>query len=283
MRIYVKYLFVLMVVFSAASCKKKEDSKPTTIDKGNDPNFSIIANTDVGFTGFNRKVEVFGIPIYAVSEVEDVKLLHAANLMAQYLDNDEDGIVDNQLVLDAMKSKNAFLFLWKKESDMENLEPPSNAEGQDLGNDETVPAWHTNGQAGRFDAALEEVLHIITHAGYATAYPEVFGERSGTSLSNAMDIARGGHFETIPNSYPNIAWYTYDDQTCDYSCMTTEYLYWSLSSVLGAQENRLSDIENEWKLNTKELVQTKDTTIYNLLVNPEYKIPTKLPDGTYRH
>jgi len=282
----VKYLLVLMVIFSTISCKKKSDSKPTspiTIEKGDDPNFSIVANTDTGFTGFNRKVEVFGISIYAVSTVEDNKLLHASNLMAQYLDNDEDGTIDNQLVLDAMKSNNAFLFLWKNESDLNKLEAPSNAEGQDLGNDETIPSWHTNGHMGRFDAALEEVLHIITHAGYATAYPTIFGENSGTALSNAMDIARGGYFETIPSPYPSSAWYSYDDPTCDYSCMLTEYFYWSLSSVLGAQENRLSDIDNEWRLNTKNLVQTKDIVIYNLLVNPEYKLPTKLPDGTYRH
>jgi len=27
---------------------------------------------------------------------------------------------------------------------------------------------------------LEEVLHIITHAGYAAAYPSVFGEMQGS-------------------------------------------------------------------------------------------------------
>ena len=219
-------IIVASTLLSCAACSKDDDAStlPTigTIDPGNDPNFKIIENTDTGFTGFNRKVVVFDIPIYAVTAVEDVKLLHAANLMAQYLDNDEDGVIDNETVVEAMKNNNAFLFLWKNESDLETLEPPSNAEGQDLGNDETIPVWHTNGQTGRFDAALEEVLHIITHAGYASAYPEVFGENIGTDLSNAMDIARGGQFTTIPNPYPDQAWYTYDDTTCDYNCMNTE-------------------------------------------------------------
>ena len=202
--------------------------------------------------------------------------------MAQYLDNDEDEVVDNPTVLTAMKANNAFLFMWKNESDMDNIEPPNDAEGQDLGNDETIPTWHSNGHIGEFDAALEEVWHIITHAGYASAYPTVFGEGTGSSLSNAMDIARGGNFTTIPNPYPDEAWYTYDDATCDYNCMNTEYIYWAMSSILGAQENRLDEISQEWDLNTNALMQSTDTAAYGLLTDPQYKFPTVLPDGSYR-
>ena len=109
-----------------------------------------------------------------------------------------------------------------------------------------------------------------------------FGEGAGTSLSNAMDTARGGNFTTIPNPYPNDSWYTYDDITCEYNCMTTEYIYWSMSSILGAQANRLGEISQEWDLNTNALVQSTDTAVYGLLTDPQYKFPTVLPDGTYR-
>lgn len=275
-----------IISLNCASCSKDDSptipTTPVQINSGNDPNFTIVANSDAGYTAFNRKVEVFGIPIYAVTTVEDTKLLHAANIMAQYLDNDENGTVDNLAVLTAMKDNNAFLFLWKNESDIENIEPPAGAEGQDLGNDETIPAWHTNGHTGPFDATLEEVWHIITHAGYASAYPTVFGEDAGTSLSNAMDTARGGNFTTIPNPYPEGAWYTYDDATCNYNCMTTEYIYWAMTSILGAQENRLGEISQEWDLNTNTLVQSTDTAVYSLLTDSQYKFPTILPDGTYR-
>ena len=53
--------------------------------------------------------------------------------------------------------------------------------------------------------------------------------------------------------------------------------------MLGAQENRLNDIDNEWRLNTRILVKNTDTAIFSLLTNPNYKMPTVLPDGTYRH
>ena len=269
---------LVLIMLVGASCKKnKEDIYP-----GDDPHFKIIVNNDKGMKKYNRKVVVFGIDIYAASGVEDQKLLHAANVMAQYLDNDEDGVVDNQLVLDKMIEQKAFLFMWKKPGD-KKLFPPKGREGQDLGNDETHPTYVANGGSGTFDASLEEVLHLITHVGYANAYPEIFGETKGTSIANAMDGARGGQFDEIPDSYPSGAWYTYDDKTCNYSCMVTEYHYWALTSLLGGQENRLEEIQQEWKLNTADKLTSQDEAIYQLLTNPVYKCPTVLPDGTYKH
>jgi hypothetical protein len=273
-----KILFCITILSLAIilSCKKDNNTNQSgPISPGNDQNFTIVAHSDTGFTSTNRKVMVFGIPVYAFYDVEDSKLLHAANIMAQYLDNDENGIVDNSLLLTTLLNNEAALFMWKTESQI-------NLNAQDLGADESIPTWHTNGQTGQFDAALEEVWHVITYSGYSDAYPEIFGENSGTSLTNAMDIARGGNFTSIPENYPNNAWYTYDDQTCDYQCMATEYFYWGMTSILGAQENRLNEISQEWDLNTRSLVENTDTAIYSLLTNPVYNFPTILPDGTYR-
>ena len=263
----------LVPLFLLVSCGG-DVTGPT--DPGNDPNFTIVAHSDAGFTSTNRKVEVLGVPIYAYANVEDVKLLHAANIMAQYLDNDEDGVVDNPALLSALISSNAALYMWKQEGQQGSIN------AQDLGADESVPAWHNNGHTSRFDAALEEIWHVITHSGFANAYPDAFGEDAGTSLTNAMDIARGGRFQSVPSPYPGGAWYTYDDQTCDYGCMATEYIYWAMTSVLGAQENRAGEIHQEWKLNTKAKVQQMDTAIYQLLTDPQYVFPIVLPDGTYR-
>ena len=273
-----KILFCITILSLAIilSCKKDNNTNQSgPISPGNDQNFTIVAHSDTGFTSTNRKVMVFGIPVYAFYDVEDSKLLHAANIMAQYLDNDENGIVDNSLLLTTLLNNEAALFMWKTESQI-------NLNAQDLGADESIPTWHTNGQTGQFDAALEEVWHVITYSGYSDAYPEIFGENSGTSLTNAMDIARGGNFTSIPENYPNNAWYTYDDQTCDYQCMATEYFYWGMTSILGAQENRLNEISQEWDLNSRDLVENTDPAIYSLLTNPVYNFPTVLPDGTYR-
>ncbi len=278
---------IALSILAMTSCNKDNDTEIINIGNvktGNDPNFKIVANTDAGFKSFNKKVVVFGIDIYAVSGVDDAKLLHAANVMAQYLDNDEDGKVDNQLVLDKMLKNKAFLMMCKKQSDLNSVNPPSGRVGQDLGNDETNPSYVSSGFKGRFDASLEEVLHIINNAGHSYAYPSVFGQNENSEVAKAMDIARGGKFLTIPSSYPANAWYTYSDKTCAYgNCQTIEYMYWSLTSILGLQKTRLSAIQNEWKLNTKEKVKNTDKAIYKIMTNPKYKMPNVLPDGTYKH
>ncbi len=272
------YKSFIITIITVLSCKGDINDIPS----GNDPNFTIIGHSDQGFSSTNRKVNVFGIDIYAVPEVNDIKLLHAANVLAQYLDNNEDGNVDNTIVHNMMIENKAFIIMWKNDNDLD-IDPPNDRIGQDLGDDETNPNFVINNKQGQFDASLEEIWHIISHSGYAYAYPEVFGENPGTSLSNAMDIARGGFFIQIPDSYPSNAWYSYYDYTCEYDCMAAEYFYWAITSILGAQENRLDEIGDEWILNTAELVETTDTAIYSLLTADEYNFPTELPDGTYRH
>tara|TARA_B100000767_G_scaffold27714_1_gene24078 strand:+ start:3741 stop:4592 length:852 start_codon:yes stop_codon:yes gene_type:complete len=264
-------------------CCRSVNVERGKIKTGNDPNFNIIQNNDFGLSGFNRKVIVFGIDLYAVAEVEDSNLLHAANVMAQYIDNDEDGLVDNQLVLNKMIENKAFLVMWKEEKDL-NISTPLGRIGQDLGNHETNPSFVSDGKVGRFDATLEEVLHLINNAGHSYAYPEAFGQNQKSSLSKAMDIARGGQFFQIPPVYPVNAWFSYYDSTCDYeTCQTIEYLYWALTSLLGAQENRFNEISDEWKLNSAGLLKKRDTEIFYLLINPIYNMPTILPDGSYKH
>ncbi|MEM7256654.1 MAG: hypothetical protein AAF404_04620 [Pseudomonadota bacterium] len=230
-----------------------------------------------------KSVSVFGINIRATAGVEDNLVRHAASILAEYLDNDEDGVPDNQLVIDNMVQRDATLVMARDFAELEAIESQVQATEywQDLLADETIP----NGSvSGEFDASYEEVLHLITHVGYANAYPESFGEQPGSTLANAMDTARGGNFQQVPASYPAGAWYTYDDTTCEYDCQVTEYVYWALTSMLGAQEftGRLAQIEQEWRPNTRELVQSTDTAVYNLLTMPQFALPTRLPDGTYQ-
>jgi len=258
-----------------ASCVDKIPALTYESEDGNSGNAALEQ-------AFSKKTSVFGIPIYGTTQTPDEVMLHAANVMAQYLDNNEDGKPDNALVVKHMLEQGAALIMTKDEAEIETIfeKIPESEALQDLYASEVIIG---NVNVGSFDASIEEVLHLITHVGYAGVYPDVFGETIGSEIANAMDIARGGQFETIPASYPDTAWYTYDDETCNYSCMVTEYVYWSLTSILGAQvgDERLAQINNEWQLNTLAKVKNKDLTVHTLLTNAEYSLATSLPDGDY--
>jgi hypothetical protein len=236
--------------------------------------------------------EVFGVPFFASNKVQDSKLLHGMNILAQYLDNDEDGTPDNIEVIDKLLENNVGMIMFANENDADKSgvwEIELTRGLQELHADETIIS------GSRFDASLEEVFHLVTSGGYSRVYPSIFGEVSGSQLANIMDNARGGHFEdegsfyedgyrhilAVPSSYPSSAWYKYTDETCQYDCMNSEYIYWAMTSILGAQKDRCGEISQEWKLCTKEKVMSQDPEIYALLTDPQYSLPTVLPDGTY--
>ena len=232
---------------------------------------------------FTQHMDVFGIHLFGTAKTPPEKLQHAAIVMAEYLDNDEDGKPDNPKVLATMIKRNAFLAMTENERALERLDHDV---FQDAGfhHGQGQFATETNPDGKQFDATLEEVLHLITHEGYANAYPKIFGERTGTELAKCLDRARGGHFKRVPRRYPKTAWFTYDDRSCDYGCQCTEYLYRAITSVLGAQEakHRKEDIAHEWRLYNRGLVRTRDPNIYKLITDPKYRLPTMLPDGVYR-
>lgn len=279
------FLFVLPIF----CCCQKAPKKTVTCTIGDYSNqyFTIEPNDSSPHRAFNifcKKVNVFGVLLYATPTVSDNKLLHAANVMAQYLDNDEDGIANNQLVVKNMVDRNACIVMGEKQKELKKFfrsNPPADISAQDLYGEETVLV---NGSNGQFDASLEEILHLITGVGYANAYPTVWGEQAGSSVANAMDKARGGRFTSIPSSYPSSSWYHYDDKTCEYNCMVTEYVYWAITSNLGAQNfgSRCSEIANEWKLCTPTQLQSGDPDIHALITDSIYGLPTVLPDGKYR-
>ena len=279
-----KINYFMFLVFILFSCQEDNYKECADLTYGTDYiKITGVSESDKNyFKYFCKTTEIFGIKIYATNKVDNEKMLHAASILAEYLDNDEDGQVDNQKVVDKLIEKNVWLLLVKNESDQDDAERINlkNSNYQDLRDEEITLV---NGSP-RFDASLEEVLHLITQHGYAEVYPEVFGEKKGSKIADAMDIARGGYFKKVPNEYPTNAWYTYNDESCDYSCQITEYTYWALTSILGGQDfnGRFDEIKDEWKLNTKEKVKNNDIDVYNLLTKSEYKLPTKLPNGKYR-
>ena len=108
-------------------------------------------------------------------------------------------------------------------------------------------------------------------------------------MTNAMDTARGGFANSIPDSYPSGAWYTYNDETCNYICQASEYFYWALTTKLGLQEysGRSDEFADEWKVTSSSDFASTDSEMNAILSKSgaysaySYDIPDASPDTSY--
>ncbi len=249
---------------------------------------TIESNTNTGqaFTGFTKYVNVLDcFDVYAESSISDQKVLHAAAVAAELLDNNEDGIVDDPLLKAELSSNQALIPIFSQEqSAAENSffnYYNGNGAGAVLYMNEMDPS-----QPGHWgdDATVEEVMHVINAIGHVNIYSSAFSFSPNSSLlTAAMDVARGGQFLSVPNQYPASAWYHYDDQTCDYGCMAIEYLYWAQVTNMNILNDpqTAAGIANEWEPYSPALLQSMDVLMYALITDSQYKLPSSAPDGNY--
>ena len=97
-----------------------------------DSNSNVITNP--GGTSrlpFTKEVDVHGVLVIATSATPDDKILHAANIMAEYLDSDEDGVVNNQDVVDELVRRNAFIAMASNESELDRADFSTAPDGPD--------------------------------------------------------------------------------------------------------------------------------------------------------
>ena len=263
---------------------------PISLFSQNDVCFELEENpypNHPAFGIFSKYVNVLGcIHIYAESNISDEKVLHVASVAAELLDNNEDGTVDDLLIEASLTELNTIMPVFQAENGnsidtfFDNL-GDDGCTGAVLFRNEIDP--NQPGYWGS-DATVEEVLHTINSCGHVEVYPSLYAlEPNSSYLTAAMDIARGGQFITMPNSYPDEAWYHYDDWTCEYDCMAMEYLYWCIVTYMGilSDAQTCAGISNEWEPCTPELFEATDTLMFNLVNDTENMLPQLAPDGNY--
>ena len=168
-------------------------------------------------SAFPWMVEVFGIPMLATDNFKKSgnKLNHVASILAELLDNDNDGCADDPNVLKniitnisdeyeydeyyptGLTALRKAIFLPNKDdvsqATLEAVEEAGFLPGQALFLYETHPQCSgLRATDACRDASMEEVLHFINNFGHEAAYPTVFGSSwySNSLLTKAMDIAR---------------------------------------------------------------------------------------------
>jgi len=273
---------------------------------------------DSGLAAFPKKVEVFGIPILAAqgffeaSEGGRNKLQHVASVLAELIDNDNDGCPDDPNVLAKLLEpcSNPICSQIAPNQDLKKaislpyrMDDPYDANSVinagyitpvGVGEDETHPICSGLNMTGNCrDSALEEVLHLVTEQGHALAHKKVFGNKwkPKSKLTKAMDKARGKRMKKTPDSvskYPKKAWFTFADASCDYSCNADEYVFWGYVAYTGAG-NGLADVpkfNEEFKLLKKKDFMKKDKRLKKLFDKSKsgkssYRFPTEIVDGIY--
>ena len=248
-------------------------------------NSNPISN-EPGFGYFTKYINVLDcFEVFAPSNITDEKVLHVAAIAAELLDNNEDGQVDDPLIKQELMNRGALIPILNSEWSQEANSFFNNYDGDGVSavlfNNEIDP--NNPGRWG-YDATVEEVIHTINHVGHVNVYPTTFNiEPNSSVMSVSMDIARGGQFMNVPNQYPEVAWYHYDDWTCDYECMAIEYLYWCIVSHMGILDDMqtCNGIANEWEPCTPELFESTDVIMHGLITNPIFKMPQLAPDGNY--
>ena len=120
-------------------------------------------NNDPALAPFAKYVDVLGcFSIYAESSMSDAKVLHAAAVAAELLDNNEDGIVDDILIEDRLQNQQALMPIFSSEGSSAENTFFNNYNGDGVSavlyKNEIDPT-----QTGHWgdDATVEEIMHTI--------------------------------------------------------------------------------------------------------------------------
>ena len=161
-------------------------------------------------------IDVFGVYVIAPEDAPIEKVQHTANVLAQYIDNDEDGVPDDPNVLRELVENNYIVPVWREE-DEDAFRDYVNTHCEDVvrvgasmffgdhdryweqgGGDSWVFGGIANANAiknggpGEGDANLEEVWHTVDD-GWYMAYPEYFGNGDPNSaISHSQNSELGG-------------------------------------------------------------------------------------------
>jgi len=284
----------------ATTKKPSVTTKAPTTTSGKTVVFPKLKSPIAGY----KFTKVFGVAVFVHNSVSDAKLQHAASIMAEWLDNDEDGCVDTPVILKHLlrKDKPAFAVVRKNKSP-DNWAVPFNNKKFECSapqkEAETRPeCTGVKGTNDCVDATLEEVWHIIQGQGYAPAFKKYFWmgdpgldmatkfKNVNSTLATLTDAARGQipRVPSVPKGgkFPATAYYTYDDKTCEFTCNAIEYWWWSTASITGLLNNR-SSVKREFKYYLPEVFKAKDPKMYALITDTTkgYRLPTRPPNGKY--
>ncbi len=217
---------------------------------------------------FGKSAIIFGhMLICAKDNISHEKLAHAAQVAAEWLDNDLDGQIDEPGLINSMKKSKPLLIMSQYEFTQQEIYKLESSFddylGQDLYGEETKPGGYIR------DATQEEVLHLVVNSAWSVLYPEIFGQETSSKVYKEWEKAeRKGY-------------YSYGDPTCDNICKSSEFFYLSTAAYLHAKSELQSD---EMRIKSKQELQEKLPQTFNIIESERYNYPKNhWPTGQYPH
>ncbi|MEM7384510.1 MAG: hypothetical protein AAF514_06145, partial [Verrucomicrobiota bacterium] len=180
--------FFLGALVAVAGCSDSKTGGPSATMEAGTFNVEEVT-TGIHFEkGMDRKIVVFGVPVYKYRDAAPWALFYGAAVLAEYLDSDEDGKPDDPDVIAALTS-----------SDHKEGVAILNQRGDVGSGDYKDSFWgisRVGGQTslegeGHFKRQTIEEFHHAFYHGLEIAYPSVFGSEPGSELMLAVEQAYG--------------------------------------------------------------------------------------------
>lgn len=221
---------------------------------------------------FDKSAFVFdSLLICGTKGVAPEKLAHAANVAAEWLDNDEDGKIDEPRLLDAFQQTRPVVLMTANE--MAPVAEQKLISAFDGYLTQALYAFETNPAGQQRDASQEEIHHIIMNAGWQTLSPATFSEikDDNSTLYQAWKVADENEL------------YVYQDPTCGDRCKVTEFVYMATAAYMetGAEKDLAAD---ELRPKSREELAEDLPIMIQIFESNEYAYPVNhWPDGHYSH
>ena len=242
-----------------------------------DPGFPSIFNSYTNLRSVLPKwTSIFGIPVLGTSTVSDNAVKHAANMLASYLDNNFDGVVDDASLYAQFSDGLTGIVVYADEAEETSLTAT-------LGSfkpnrtfsvyEDEMNNFQGDGDNNQRDLSGERILKDLLIPKITVLYSDLSTTRPST-LTNAMDAARGGYQAGgVPGyNYPPFAWYT-DSTGLSYENLVYEYLYLLTATIAGSLEWRSSTITSLWDPYNSLLLSTQDSAGNAIVNNATFKLP----------
>ena len=238
---------------------------------------SLSAKNALIEAGMTRCMMPFGVLLSADRNMPISYLEMAGKILAEMLDQNLDGIIDDSLLLVHISNwGNAWLAMPTNYNQWETQQLPILE--NELGYDIIIPSWWmgpTNAEPNEHSKAVmvEEIAHFLTQFGYSPCYPNKFGVENWSSIiAQETMTAQCEWWQHPENNCPDSPAQSNGD--CSYpNCDVVEFYQQVLILRSGMQPGwfgiNFPSTSNELeKLLSEQMKELMDNPMYHQLKNP---------------